>query len=181
MSGVTPNAAPPESKPHTPAEPPPAAPLFGTEEARQRTVRGEAIIKRNTLWALGAGALIFPWVDFAAAVAVQLKMLKELSDLYGVKFTQDLARKLVLSLLMSSGGSLVGLSAASALKAIPVVGSVLGLATFPLAAAAFTNAVGRVFLLHFETGGTLLDFDPKKVQEHFIREYERARATLDRR
>ena len=171
--------SPPEPSQQTPSEPRPPAPLFGSVEARERTLQGESIIKRNTLWALGAGALIIPWVDVAAALAVQMKMLKQMSDLYGVKYSEGIAKKLVLSLLMSSGGVLVGVAAASALKAIPGVGSVLGALSFPLSAAAFTNAVGRVFLLHFETGGTLLDFDPKKVQEHFTREYEKSKRALN--
>lgn len=155
------------------------APLFGSLEARERLHQAEDIIRRNTLWAMGAGVIVIPWVDVAAASAVQLKLLKNLSDLYGVKFSEGIAKKLVSALLMSSGGVVVAVAASSLVKLIPGVGSVLGAMTFPLSAAAFTNALGRVFLLHFESGGTLLDFDPKKVQEHFKREYEKARHSVE--
>jgi len=166
-----------ETKKEQEARPP--QPLLGSAESRERLRQAEAIIKRNTLWAVGAGALIFPVVDVLAASAVQLKMLKNLSDLYGVKFSEGIAKKLVSSLLMSLGGLAVGVGAASLIKLIPGVGSALGVLTFPLAVAAFTNALGRVFLMHFESGGTLLDFDPKKMQEHFKREFEKARLTVD--
>ena len=33
--------------------------------------------------------------------------------------------------------------------------------------AAYTWALGNVFIQHFEAGGTFLDFDPEKVREHF--------------
>ena len=40
--------------------------------------------------------------------------------------------------------------------------------------AAATYALGRVFIQHFECGGTILDLDPDKVREHFRREFEAA-------
>ncbi|WP_434390360.1 YcjF family protein [Melittangium boletus] len=160
-------------------QPPAPQPVLGSAESRERLKQAEAVVRRNTLWAVGAGALIFPVVDVVAASAVQLKMLKELSDLYGVKFSEGIAKKIVSSLLMSLGGLAVGVGAASLIKLIPGVGSALGVLTFPLAVAAFTNALGRVFLMHFESGGTLLDFDPKKMQEHFKAEFEKARVTVE--
>src|SRR6218665_858733 len=122
-----------ETKKEQEARPP--QPLLGSAESRERLRQAEAIIKRNTLWAVGAGALIFPVVDVLAASAVQLKMLKNLSDLYGVKFSEGIAKKLVSSLLMSLGGLAVGVGAASLIKLIPGVGSALGVLTFPLAVA----------------------------------------------
>ncbi|ATB33172.1 YcjF family protein [Melittangium boletus] len=168
-----------EKKKEREARPPQPQPLLGSAESRERLRQAEAIVKRNTLWAVGAGALIFPVVDVVAASAVQLKMLKNLSDLYGVNFSEGIAKKLVSSLLMSLGGVAVGVGAASLIKLIPGVGSALGVLTFPLSVAAFTNALGRVFIMHFESGGTLLDFDPKKMQEHFKNEFEKARLTVD--
>jgi hypothetical protein len=46
----------------------------------------------------------------------------------------------------------------------------------PAFGAAATYAVGQVFIQHFESGGTFLDFDPDKVREHFRQEFDRARA-----
>jgi hypothetical protein len=44
----------------------------------------------------------------------------------------------------------------------------------PAFASASTYAVGKVFIQHFATGGTFLDFDPDKVKAHFAAEVERA-------
>jgi hypothetical protein len=41
-------------------------------------------------------------------------------------------------------------------------------------ASASTYAVGRVFIQHFESGGTFLDFDPDKVRAHFEAEFKKA-------
>ena len=42
----------------------------------------------------------------------------------------------------------------------------------PIVMGASTYAVGKVFVQHFEMGGTLLDFDPTKTKEFFAREYK---------
>ena len=48
----------------------------------------------------------------------------------------------------------------------------MGLVAVPGVAAAFTYAVGKVLVQHFASGGTFLDFDPKKVREYFARQFE---------
>lgn len=141
-----------------------------------RTEAGQAVIRRNVLWALGAGVVPFPLIDILAITAVEVKMLKQLSDVYDVPFTEGVAKKLVGSLLTSLGS--VGIGAViggSLIKLVPVIGTTLGLVSVPIFAATFTNAMGKIFQLHFETGGTLLDFDPKAVRKHFRQEFEKSK------
>ena len=142
-------------------------------EVRERQQRADDIVRRHSLWALGTGAILVPALDSAAAAAVQLKMLKSLSDLYGVKFSEDLGKKVLGSVVMSVGAVVAGTAAASLLKAIPGVGMALGAVSSALSAAAFTTALGRVFILHFETGGTLLNLDARQLREHFWRELKK--------
>ena len=59
-------------------------------------------------------------------------------------------------------------------KTIPVVGTTIGVITMPTLSVATTCALGRVFIQHFETGGTFLDLDPEKLREHFRAEFETA-------
>jgi len=154
---------------------------ISTEQAKSetlslRTERGRAVIQRNVIWALGAGVVPFPLVDAVAILAVELKMLKQLSDVYDVKFTKGVAKKLVSSLLTSLGSVAVGTAVAGSLaKFVPIVGVTLGFVSVPVFAAAFTHATGKVFQMHFETGGTLLDFDPKAIREHFRQEFEKSK------
>ena len=54
---------------------------------------------------------------------------------------------------------------------LPFVGYVVGGLSTPLLAGAATYAVGKVFIQHFESGGTLLDFEPAKVREYFRQEF----------
>jgi uncharacterized protein (DUF697 family) len=148
-------------------------------EPATRLAQAGTIIHRNVLWALGAGAVPFPVADLVAIVAVQVKMLKEMSDLYGVAFREDLAKKLVASLIAGFGGIGVGIVLGGSLaKLLPALGTTFGVLAVPVAAGAFTHATGRVFVMHFESGGTLLDFDPTKVREHFRSEFEAAKAKV---
>lgn len=152
-----------------------------TAEAKRETTteQAQAIIRRNIYWALGAGVVPIPGLDLVAVLGVQVKQLKQLSDLYGVKFSEDIARKAVASLLSSVGavglGTLVGGSLA---KLVPFLGTTLGFVSVPVFSAAASHAVGTVFMMHFETGGTLLDFDPATVRAHFKNEFEKAKADV---
>ena len=144
-----------------------------------RVAQAEGIIRLNVLWSLGAGILPLPVVDVLALTAIQVKMLKELSDLYEVKFTEGVAKKIVAFLLSSIGsvglGVLVGGSLA---KLIPAVGTTLGVATIPMLTGAFTHALGKVFLMHFESGGTVLNFEPLAMRTYFRQEFEKAKETV---
>ena len=146
-----------------------------------RVGRAEAIIQRNVLWSLGAGLVPFPVVDVVAVTAVQVKMLKELSDLYEVSFSEDIVQKSIGALVSGlSSVSIGGYLAGSFAKLIPGLGTAIGIVAQPVIAGAFTLATGRVFLMHFEAGGTILDFDPYKMRAYFKREFEKAKETVAR-
>jgi len=146
------------------------------EMLASRTEKGKAVIHRNVLWALGAGVVPLPLVDMVAVLAVELKMLKQLSDVYDAKFTDNVAKKIVGSLLSSVGSVGLGLAVAGSLfKIVPVLGSTLGVVSVPVFAATFTSALGKIFQMHLETGGTLLDFDPKAVRTHFKKEFDKSK------
>lgn len=144
-----------------------------------RLAKSQEITRRHVLWALGAGVVPFPVVDVLAVMAVHVKMLKEFSDLYGVKFSEGAAKKILGNLLSSIGivgiGSAIGGSLA---KLVPVLGSTLGFISVPVIAGMATHAVGKVFTMHFEAGGTLLDFDPATMRAYFKQEFDKAKDTV---
>jgi hypothetical protein len=53
------------------------------------------------------------------------------------------------------------------MKFIPGIGTAAAMFVTPALSAASTYAVGRVFVQHLESGGTLLTFNAKKMREHF--------------
>lgn len=137
----------------------------------EREIRARKIVRTHMWVSLGVGLIPLPFVDLVGVTAVQLRMLNELTKVYDVPFSRDLGKELIAALL----GSLVPISltytAASAAKMIPYVGYAIGGLSLPLMAAAATYAVGKVFIQHFESGGTLLDFEPAKVREYFRQEF----------
>lgn len=148
-------------------------------EAASRADQARHIVRRNVYWALGAGLVPIPVVDFVALTAVQVKMLKQLSDHYQVEFFDDKAKKIVSALLASTGSlALAGMVGRSLFKLVPVVGQLFGVVGVPLFAGALTQATGNLFVMHYETGGTLLDFNVEQMRAHFQREFEQAKGSV---
>ena len=110
---------------------------------------------------------------------VQLKMLHSLANLYEVKFTKDLGKSLLASLTGGLAATGIGKGTlVSVLKGVPLLGTVAGAATMPLVAGASSYAVGQVFIQHFESGGTFLDFDPDKVKAYFAEQFEKGKLAV---
>jgi uncharacterized protein (DUF697 family) len=112
-------------------------------------------------WSMGAGLVPLPLLDTLALGGLQVLLIKKLARLHGVDYSAQRTRALVAALLGGTGAvSLATGLWSSWLKALPVVGPSLGAASMPAASATATYAVGMVFLRHFQSGGTLLDFSP---------------------
>lgn len=150
-------------------------------EPTTRAEQAQTIVHRNVLWALGVGLVPMPLVDFVAVAGVQLKMLRELAKLYGVGFSEQVAKKILASLVAGLGSAGIGGTLAfSLIKFVPVVGPTLGAVSMPIMGGAFTLATGRVFVAHFESGGTILTFDAKAIREHFRAEFEQAKQAVSK-
>ncbi len=144
------------------------------ESPTDRTHRATKVVQRYTYWAIGVRVIPFPIVDLVAITGVQIKMIKDVAEIYGVKFSEHRVKSIVGSLMTAVGGvTLAQGLAGSIFKLIPGVGSLASLVTMPVIAGAFTMAIGRVFIMHFEAGGTLLDFDPDKMSAYFKAEFQR--------
>jgi len=128
-------------------------------------------IKKYSLYSAGAGLIPVPLVDFAAISAIQIKMLKQVSSIYDIPFDDERGRSIVAALIGGLAGTNLGYGLGrNLLKAVPFVGPVLGGFSVSAMGGAVTWAVGRVFMQHFASGGTLLDFDPDAMRQHFKRE-----------
>lgn len=142
----------------------------------ERTEEARSIVRRYTYWSAGLGLIPVPAVDLVAIWAAQTKMVADLSRVYEIPFSEDRIRALIGALI---GGVvpiwLSGTSVGWWIKSLPFVGPVLGVALVPAVAAATAQAIGNIFLNHYEAGGTLLDFNPEKMREHFRAEFEAAK------
>ncbi|MGY0830688.1 YcjF family protein [Azospirillum argentinense] len=163
-----------EAAPEATPEATPAAPVSTEAQVAE-------IIRKHVLLSAAAGVIPLNFVDTAALAIVQLRLLKELSELHGVDFRGDIGRSAVGTLFATVaptalGGSLLGSMAFNmALRSVPVIGTVTRLATQPAFNSAFTYALGKVFQQHFASGGTFLTFQPEKVKTYFREKFEEAR------
>ncbi len=135
---------------------------------QERLKSAEEIVKRNIYWSMGAGIAPFPLFDIVAISALQAKMLKELGDLYSVPFSKHLVVNSLGVLLGGIGSFELGRGLTSSLiKFIPGAGGLAGTVALPVSAGAITYAVGHVFIMHLESGGTFLNFDASKMKTCF--------------
>lgn len=140
----------------------------------------ERIIKNHVIISMGIGAIPIPLVDMAAITGTQLSMISKLANYYEVKFSTELGKSVLTSLLAAVGSQTLATGTlGSAVKAIPVVGPVLGAVTYPAIAGATTYAVGNVFAKHFSEGGTLLDFKPAHMRDYFKEEFDKGKDTVN--
>jgi|MEHZ01.5.fsa_nt_MEHZ011426568.1_4 uncharacterized protein (DUF697 family) len=129
--------------------------------------QAERILRDHMLIALGVGLVPVPIFDIAAFIGSGAVLVKRLCAVYDVSYKNNIAR----SALYGIGGAIGSIGVATTLafslgKLIPGVGTAAGMVALPLANAAFTYAVGKIFIAHFEMGGTLLDFNAKQYSSH---------------
>ncbi len=129
--------------------------------------QAQGIVKNYMWWSMGAGLIPIPIVDVATVSGVQLKMLSELAKVYDVKFTKNAGKSIIAALLGGLTSDALSKSYfTSAVKSIPIVG-IVGSVSMPIFSGATTWAIGTIFIQHFASGGTFLNFDPKSVKEYF--------------
>lgn len=128
----------------------------------------EDLIRKHVIWACGAGLVPIPIADFVAVTAVQLDLIRQLCTLHGVKYEEGTGKIWIGAL---TGGALARIGA-SAIKAIPGIGSVLGGVSMSIASGASTYGVGQVVQHHLAAGGTMSNLDVTAARAHYETEYE---------
>lgn len=145
---------------------------MGDNKNSERAKHAETIIRNHVIWSLGAGFIPVVAADVLAVSALQLDMIRQLCRVYDVNFSETQGKAIVTSLTSST---LARLGAGSIAKLVPVVGSLLGGVTNSVFAGASTYALGEVFKKHFESGGTILDFDPERLKKLYKEKFEKGK------
>lgn len=145
-------------------------------EETEREKHADTIIKNHIIWSMGAGLIPVPIVDFFAVSGIQLDMIRQLCKLYDQDFRESEGKAIITSL---TGSGLARMGAKAMIKFIPGIGSVIGGVTMALLAGASSFALGEVFKKHFSTGGTFLDFDPKRLKKMYNEKFEKGKKVAE--
>jgi uncharacterized protein (DUF697 family) len=145
-----------------------AAPPTPTTDA-ERDELASQLVDRLSLWSGAAGLIPVPFVDMVAVGGVQLHMLRRLSEIYGVPFSENRGKSVLASIagavIPASTATTTAIGVGSFMKALPGLGTAIGALTMPVVSAGATWIIGKVFMQHFASGGTLLDFNPPDYRE----------------
>ncbi|NQY10036.1 MAG: DUF697 domain-containing protein [Flavobacteriales bacterium] len=143
-----------------------------------RQEKADDIVSNSMMWTGAAGIIPLPIVDTITIAAFQLVMLNKIGKLYShEEFSDNWGKELIASITASYLGTTVGKSIGKKIfEGIPVVGPILKFAVAPGFAAASTWALGKVFIMHFESGGTMLTFDPDKMRKYYRKFFRRKTA-----
>jgi len=131
----------------------------------------EQVVRQHVIWAVGAGLVPVPVVDFLAVTGIQVDLIKQLCTLWGVGFEESTGKVWVGAL---TGGAVARIGA-SALKALPGFGTLLGGLSMSLASGASTYAVGQVIMKHLEAGGTMQNLDVDEAKRRYADAYEKGK------
>ena len=131
---------------------------------RRRTMAMK-LVERFSLWSGAAGLIPVPFVDLAAVGGVQIQMLRRISQIYDVPFTENRGKSIIAGLAGSMIPASSAMGTASLIKGLPLVGTLVSAIAMPALSAGATYAIGMAFIQHFASGGTLLDFKPGSYHE----------------
>jgi uncharacterized protein (DUF697 family) len=149
----------------------------------QKEAEALKIVKNHMWWSMGAGLIPVPFVDLVAVSGVQVRMLSQISKVYDLDFQESRGKAVIGALLGSVVPSSMSFGVVgSMLKAVPLVGALVGAPSMAVFCGASAWALGKVFITHFEAGGTFLNFNPDQVKEHFRQVFEEGQkvaATMD--
>jgi uncharacterized protein (DUF697 family) len=129
----------------------PTVSIYVDGYAARRRARARSIVERHKTFAAIGGLFPLPIVNVAGVTAVILRMVKQLSDLYGVPFERDRTRSLIVGLVGGAVPTGLGTATASTLAFVLPAHALVGLGVSAISAGALTRGIGLVFLDHFES------------------------------
>jgi uncharacterized protein (DUF697 family) len=128
------------------------APELSQQLAARRRALAHKIVSRHKNYAAMGGLVPLPVVNIAGITAINLRMVKQLSDLYQAPFERDRTRSLIVGLIGGAVPTGVGTATSSIMMWIMPGGMLLGLGASALTAGALTRGIGLVFIESFERG-----------------------------
>ena len=130
----------------------------------ENTNKTDNIISSHVIYAMTAGAIPVPVADIVAVSAIQYDMIKQIAEAYGAKYDSEKGKALASSL----AGATASRIGASLIKAIPGVGTFLGIGSQMLMAGATTYALGKIFDSYFSGNKNLDNFNIESFKKQYM-------------
>lgn len=122
------------------------------------------IVYRYAAVSAGAAFIPMPGLDVTVLAGIHVALIKRLCDHYDVDFSEHTARNLLIAIAASVIPGTVGsIAGRRVLAVLPPGLNLIGWTLMSASSAAFSYAIGRLFIHHFETGGTLFSFDTSRI------------------
>jgi uncharacterized protein (DUF697 family) len=146
---------------------------FMSSGKSDRAKHADTVVRNHVIWSMGASFLIpIPIADVFAVSALQLDMIRQLSRVYDIDFAETQGKAIITSLTSST---LARAGARSLIKLVPGIGTIIGGVTVSVFNGASTYALGEVFKRHFDSGGTILDFDVERLKKVYKEKFEKGK------
>jgi uncharacterized protein (DUF697 family) len=148
-----------------------AARAEGENTMDQRETAAMQIVYRYMAVSAGAALIPVAGLDVAVLAGVHVSLIKRLCDHYEVDFSEHTARNILIAVVGSVVPGTVGSFAGRKfLRILPSAVRVFGWTLMSASSALFSYGIGKLFIHHFESGGTLLSFDAKRLHRVFPHE-----------
>jgi uncharacterized protein (DUF697 family) len=131
-------------------DPLPAVSSISQPLAERRLREAFKIVERHKMYAGLGGLFPMPAVNVVAVTAIILRMVKSLSDLYGVSFERDKTRSIIFGLMGGAAPTGLGAATTSTLAVVVPGAAAVGIAVASIAAASLTRRIGTSFIERFE-------------------------------
>jgi uncharacterized protein (DUF697 family) len=129
----------------------PTVSIYVDRYAARRRALARRVVERHKTYAAIGGLSPLPILNVAGVAAIVMRMVKQLSELYGVPFERDRTRSLIISLIGGAVPTGLGTATGSTLAFVLPGHALVGLGVSAITAGALTRGIGLVFLDHFES------------------------------
>ncbi|HRI28733.1 MAG TPA: DUF697 domain-containing protein [Chitinophagales bacterium] len=132
-------------------------------DLEKRNRKANDTIIHNVILSMGTAIIPVPMADILVLTTLQVRMLKELCDIYDRPYSKHVAQNIIASV---AGNSLARLGA-SLIKTVPGIGTLIGGVSAIVLSGASTYAMGKVFVSNLEQGKNLEEIDINNAKEMY--------------
>ena len=134
--------------------------------------QADAIIRRYALYGTAAGIIPSFGLDVAALTAIQVKMIRDLAELYEYDVNDQMIRMTITTGVTALGGRLLTGIAASITRAFSPLKFLIGGAT-QAALSGFTTAeIGKIYQARLSSGQNPADITVSEIVNHIVQQVQ---------